>query len=111
MPSASPLQIQALTHGDAAAYRALMLQAYALDADAFTSTPQERATAPMRWWCDRIADAGGLTQAFGALDAGSLKGAVAVEYNTKPKTVHLKRGKPGPSGPGGIARGARKCAA
>lgn len=80
--------VRPLTHSDAAAYRALMLHAYAQDPDAFTSTPEERAQASLQWWCNRICDAEQLTQAFGWFDGDSLVGTAAVEYNTRAKTRH-----------------------
>lgn len=69
-------------------YRALMLHAYEHAADAFTSTPQERAGAPREWWVGRIAAVDGSGAAFGAFDGDRLVGTVAMEYATKPKTRH-----------------------
>ena len=81
--------IRSLTEADAGAYRALMLQAYTLAADAFTSTAQERAAEPLSWWVHRIADPARLCHGFAAFDAGqSMVGTVAIEYSPKPKTLH-----------------------
>ena len=83
------MQIRPLTEADASAYRALMLQAYTLAADAFTSTAQERAAEPLSWWVHRIADPARLCHGFAAFDAGqSMVGTVAIEYSPKPKTLH-----------------------
>ena len=83
------MHIRTLTESDAVEYRALMLQAYKLAADAFTSTAQERAAEPMSWWVHRIADPARLCHAFGAFDAGKkMVGTVAIEYSAKPKTWH-----------------------
>jgi ribosomal protein S18 acetylase RimI-like enzyme len=82
------MRVAALTADDAPAYCALMLQAYARDADAFTSTAQERAAEPAPWWVNRIAAASGLAQGFGAFDGPVLTGAVALEFSAKPKTRH-----------------------
>jgi len=77
-----------LTLADVQPYRALMLHAYAESADAFTSTPEERAKAPPQWWMQRIAPANGLGLAVGAWQAGALVASVAVEFSDKPKTRH-----------------------
>jgi RimJ/RimL family protein N-acetyltransferase len=83
-----PIEIAPLTANDVPRYRALMLHAYAAAADAFTSTPEERAAAPDSWWLSRIADPKGASIAFGAFDAGELVGTVTIEYSEKPKTRH-----------------------
>lgn len=72
----------------AAAYRQLMLEAYAQDADAFTSTPQERAAHDEAWWVQRIAHPKGLGVAFGAFVQEQLVGTVALEFSTRTKTRH-----------------------
>ena len=85
--SVSP-RIARLTAGHAPAYRSLMLHAYAQAADAFTSTPQERAAEPDTWWVRRIADPQGGSVAFGAFSGDELVGSVALEFSDKPKTRH-----------------------
>jgi GNAT superfamily N-acetyltransferase len=70
------------------AYRELMLEAYELAADAFTTTVQERRAQPLSWWVQRIASPSGLSQAYGAWDEEALVGAVALEFSAKPKTRH-----------------------
>lgn len=82
------MHVTRLAACDAQRYRALMLHAYAVAADAFTSTPEERAAEPESWWVQRIADARGLSQAFGAFHAGELVGTVTIEFTTKPKSMH-----------------------
>jgi RimJ/RimL family protein N-acetyltransferase/predicted enzyme related to lactoylglutathione lyase len=84
----SAVCIRALLAADAPAYRELMLEAYTRDADAFTSTAQERDQEPESWWVHRIADPMGLGLAFGATIDGRLVGSVAIEYSSKPKTRH-----------------------
>ncbi len=69
-------------------YKALMLHAYEHAADAFTSTPEERAREPDSWWVNRIANPEGLTVAFGGFEGTNLVGTVAVEFSAKPKTRH-----------------------
>lgn len=82
------VHVAGLVPADAPAYRTLMLEAYTLAADAFTSTAEERQAEPLAWWERRIAGADGLTQAFGACMHGELVGTVALEFSAKPKTRH-----------------------
>ena len=83
-----PLHIARLRADHAAPYRRLMLEAYELAADAFTSTPEERAGEPKAWWIKRIAAPDGSSAAFGAFDSETLIGTVALEFSAKPKTRH-----------------------
>lgn len=80
------MHVALLEPSHAAPYRALMLQAYELAADAFTSTAEERATEPESWWIQRIAGPQGA--AFGAFEGDKLVGTVALEFSSKPKTRH-----------------------
>src|SRR5262245_1245894 len=82
------MHVAPLQASDAPEYRALMLHAYAAAADAFTSTPEERAAEPASWWTSRIADPKGLSQAFGAFHDNELVGTVTLEFAAKPKTKH-----------------------
>ena len=82
------MRIRTLTASDASQYRELMLEAYTLAADAFTSTPEERALEPQSWWINRVANPEGLTVSFGAEVEHSLIGTVALEYSSKTKTKH-----------------------
>ncbi len=83
-----PIQIARLQPADAVPYRELMLEAYEQAADAFTSTAAERAAEPESFWTRRIADASGLSAAFGAFQGTRLVGTVALEFSVKPKTRH-----------------------
>ena len=65
-----------------------MLHGYQHAPDAFTTTAEERADAPLSWWVKRIADPHGLGMAFGAFADGQLVGTVALEFFSKPKTKH-----------------------
>lgn len=70
-------------------YRELMLEAYQLHPDAFTSTAEERASLPESWWADRLGFGDNPeSQAFGVFAGGDLAGAVAVSYESKPKIRH-----------------------
>ena len=82
------MHIALLSASDAPRYRALMLHAYEAAADAFTSTPEERAAEPDSWWVKRIADPKGLSMSFGAFGGKELIGTVTVEFSSKPKTRH-----------------------
>ena len=82
------LPVRLLTAADVTQYRELMLEAYVLAADAFTSTAEERALEPESWWIDRIASPNGLGVSFGADLDQRLVGTVALEYASKPKTKH-----------------------
>jgi GNAT superfamily N-acetyltransferase len=82
------MHVALLQPSDARNYRALMLEAYELAADAFTSTSGERAAEPESFWVKRIADPTGLSAAFGAFERQELVGTVALEFTTKPKTKH-----------------------
>ena len=82
------MRVARLAPSDAGRYRALMLHAYEVAADAFTSTPDERAAEPESWWVKRIADPKGLSIAFGAFIEGDLAGTVTIEFAAKPKTRH-----------------------
>ncbi len=82
------MNVARLNSSHVAPYRALMLEAYDLAADAFTSTAAERADEPESYWIKRIADPSGLSAAFGAFNGHALIGTVALEFNAKPKTKH-----------------------
>jgi GNAT superfamily N-acetyltransferase len=82
------MHVTVLDSTHAAAYRGLMLEACEQASDAFTTTAAERRAEPESWWIRRIGSADGSTTAFGAWDAGSLVGSVALEYAIKPKTRH-----------------------
>ena len=82
------MHIVLLDASHASTYRELMLEAYVQAADAFTSTPEERAVEPIAWWVNRIAASSGLSQSLGAFANEQLVGTVALEYSSKPKTLH-----------------------
>jgi ribosomal protein S18 acetylase RimI-like enzyme len=82
------MQVTRLNPSDVTQYRKLMLEAYELAADAFTTTVEERAAEPESFWVKRIADPAGLGAAFGAYDGSVLVGTIALEFSRKPKTKH-----------------------
>jgi ribosomal protein S18 acetylase RimI-like enzyme len=70
-------------------YRALMLEAYAVEPDAFTSTVAEREALPRSWWEARLdARPDATAVALGVLEGELLIGAVAVVFETSAKTGH-----------------------
>ena len=82
------MHLALLKPSDARQYRELILEAYELAADAFTSTAEERVAEPDSFWIKRIADPRGLTAAFGAFKGHDLLGTVALEFSERPKTKH-----------------------
>jgi ribosomal protein S18 acetylase RimI-like enzyme len=82
------MNVRVLVATDALEYRGFMLQGYAQDADAFTTTAEERSAEPLSWWLKRISDPNGLSQAFGAFHEGVLVGSVTIEYSAKYKIRH-----------------------
>lgn len=82
------MTIAPLVDADVERYRALMLEAYAQAADAFTSTAEERAAEPLSWWLARVRDPTGSPLAWGAFDGAGLVGTVALALSSRPKTRH-----------------------
>ena len=82
------MHVALLQPADAHQYRALMLRAYEVASDAFTSTAEERAAEPESYWVKRIGSASGLSAAFGAFEGRELIGTVALEFSAKRKTRH-----------------------
>jgi ribosomal protein S18 acetylase RimI-like enzyme len=82
------MRIVPLQPSDATQYRALMLEAYELAADAFTTTAAERTAEPESFWIKRIADPNGMGLALGAFEGNELVGTVALEFSAKSKTRH-----------------------
>src|SRR3954469_26061623 len=82
------MHVTVLAVEHALAYRTLLLQAYEQEADAFTSTREERAALPESWWLKRMADPDGYSLAFGAFDGDELIGTVTLELSSKVKTRH-----------------------
>lgn len=78
-----------LTPADATAYRALMLQAYALHPDAFTSSVAEREALPLSWWEARLAGGADAKEVvYGAFHEGSLAGVVGLTFDNREKARH-----------------------
>jgi RimJ/RimL family protein N-acetyltransferase len=84
------MTVRRLLPSDAAAYRALMLEAYARHPDAFTSSAEERAALPLAWWQARLDPSAQATQiVFGAFDdQGLLAGAAGLQFEPREKARH-----------------------
>ncbi|WP_317204856.1 GNAT family N-acetyltransferase [Janthinobacterium sp.] len=81
--------IRRLTPQHAQAYRALMLEAYALHPDAFTSSVAERAGLPLAWWQARLDTAPqAAAQVFGVFDAAGLAGVAGLSFEARDRTRH-----------------------
>ncbi len=84
-----PPTIQRLTPNQAPAYRALMLEAYRLHPDAFTSDVSERGALPMAWWEHRLdssPDANGVV--FAAIEGEALLGVAGLSMERRSKARH-----------------------
>ena len=78
--------IERLDASDALDYRALMLEAYDLHPQAFTSSVRERSAMPLAWWESRLTSK--LDAVFGAFDEGKLGGIVGLAFEPREKARH-----------------------
>ncbi|MCI3946473.1 GNAT family N-acetyltransferase [Pseudomonas syringae] len=83
------ISYQRLTTTDAVAYRALMLEAYALHPDAFTSDVKERASLPIAWWEKRLDNSQAANEVvFAAVEDHQLLGVAGLSIETRKKASH-----------------------
>jgi RimJ/RimL family protein N-acetyltransferase len=83
------MSIQRLVPTHAAEYRALMLEAYALHPDAFTSSAAERTALPLSWWESRLdEDPLSLELVLGAFHEGRLAGVAGLSFQAREKARH-----------------------
>ncbi|MET3494814.1 GNAT family N-acetyltransferase [Variovorax boronicumulans] len=82
--------VRRLTAADAAAYRALMLNAYATHPSAFTTTVAEREDLPLSWWAQRLgAESDAPSVVYGAFDdSGALVGAAGLSFGGRERERH-----------------------
>ncbi|SQF98711.1 acetyltransferase [Paucimonas lemoignei] len=81
--------IERLQPRHAAAYRALMLEAYALHPDAFTSSATERAALPLAWWEARLNDQpDALEVVLAVIHDETIMGVVGLAFNQREKARH-----------------------
>ncbi|CAI8964357.1 GNAT family acetyltransferase [Pseudomonas sp. IT-P253] len=78
--------IEQLDASHALDYRALMLEAYDLHPQAFTSSVRERAVMPLSWWESRLT--GKLDVVLGAFEEGKLAGIVGLAFESREKARH-----------------------
>src|SRR5437763_6682751 len=89
MDMLATLSIKRLSTADAPVYRALMLEAYEMHPDAFTSSVAERAALPLSWWESRVALGGEAAEVvFGAFDGARLAGVAGLSFETREKARH-----------------------
>jgi ribosomal protein S18 acetylase RimI-like enzyme len=82
-------QVERLQPRHAAAYRALMLEAYERHPEAFTSSAEERAALPLSWWEQRLdASDQALEVVFAVTRDASLCGVVGLGFNVREKARH-----------------------
>lgn len=78
-----------LEPADAVRYRALMLQAYALHPEAFTSSAAERSALPLSWWEQRLSGADQSHElVLGVHHADQLLGVVGLSFDQREKARH-----------------------
>lgn len=83
------MDIQRLGPEFAQAYRQLMLEAYALHPDAFTSSPRERERLPLAWWESRLAEGAQAKEwVWAATEGAALLGVAGLSRETREKARH-----------------------
>ena len=83
------MRVQHLTPAHAPAYCALMLEAYRLHPDAFTSSVDERAGLPLAWWQAPLDDGPDARErVLGAFEGEQLAGVVGLAFETRQKARH-----------------------
>ena len=80
------MSIRTLGAADAEAYRALMLEAYGVYPQAFTSSVAERAAMPLSWWEKRLDNP--LDRLLGAFAGDLLAGIVGLAFEPREKARH-----------------------
>ena len=83
------MSIQRLNPTHASQYRALMLEAYELHPDAFTSSLAERAVLPLSWWQSRLKEDPLPSElVFGAFREKELSGVAGLSFESREKARH-----------------------
>jgi len=86
------MQPQRLQPRHAPIYRELMLEAYGLHPDAFTSSVAERSRLPLTWWESRLsAEPQAAELVLGAFLDGALAGVVGLSFESREKLRHKAR--------------------
>ncbi len=83
------MQISRLKPGHVAQYRAVMLQAYTDEPEAFTATVSEREPLPLDWWMSRVSDDPDPQEVvFGAFVDRRLVGVVGLRFEQRKRNMH-----------------------
>ena len=83
------MKVRRLTPPDTVQYRSMMLRAYELHPDAFTSSVAERSAKPVSWWEARLDPAVNAQElVFGALVDDVLQGVAGISFETREKARH-----------------------
>lgn len=70
-------------------YRGLMLEAYSLHPEVFTSSAAERESMPLAWWEQRLSPGDEVSEVvFGCLCDDQLAGVVGLAFEGREKTRH-----------------------
>src|SRR6478672_10942453 len=81
--------IRRLVAADVIAYRNLMLEAYEMHVDAFTSSTAEREALPLSWWERRLRTGPDADEiVIGALEDDTLAGVVGLSFEPREKAKH-----------------------
>ena len=87
--SARSTTVRRLVAADVIAYRNLMLEAYEVHVDAFTSSAAEREALPMSWWERRLRTGPDADEiVIGALEDDTLAGVVGLSFEPREKAKH-----------------------
>ena len=81
--------IEQLRPAHASDYRALMLEAYALHPDAFSSSVAERAALPLSWWQSRLSEEPlAAERVLGVFQDDRLAGVAGLSFEKREKLRH-----------------------
>lgn len=83
------MSIRHLSQSDAAEYRSLMLEAYKLHPDAFTSSYSEREVLPLAWWESRLKHGENPSElVLGAFHENGIAGVAGLSFESREKARH-----------------------
>src|SRR5881394_2523912 len=83
------MNVKRLDPSHVAEYRALMLEAFELHPDAFTSSLAERAALPLSWWESRLNPEPQAPElVIGAFDGSRLAGVAGLSFEPREKARH-----------------------
>src|SRR5260221_7218057 len=84
-----PHVVRRLGPSDAAAYRTLMLEAYSLSPEAFTSSVAEREGLSIDWWASRVsAERDAHELVVGSFLDNELAGVAGLSFEQRERTKH-----------------------